>query len=912
MASFRQLYDDSYLFNASYLEERHDDYLENKNLSTPFKEYFDQITKQGDVAHRIVREDFVKRTHPFQHDTQDQSSQVLRWIEAYRTYGHMQANLDPLGLASKRPLPDLDLAYYGIDTHDHLMVDLQGNLGIKTAPLATIVTKVRQIYSSTIGFEYKHLSDFQIRQWLQAHIECDRPLLDAQAKRYILQRLIQADGLEKYLGLKYVAQKRFSLEGGDTFLLILDHLITQAAQQDVREVVIGMAHRGRLNVLVNLLGKSPSQLFGEFEGIYTESDHSGDVKYHLGFSSDLSIQDRMIRVTVGFNPSHLESINPVIEGSVRARQESYGDDQRALVVPILVHGDASFSGQGIVMETLELSQTQGYGTGGTIHIVINNQVGFTTDPQQGRSSWYCTDAGKIIETPIFHVNGDDPEAVLWVTQLAWAYRMKFKRDVIIDLVCYRRHGHNEADEPAATQPLMYQAIKALPAVCQQYAKQLIQSNIFTAEQVDALSTDYRNLLDQGKSIVKNYREKKASHRWSIYRAQHWRTVVDTRVSLSVLRTLAQRLEKLPRSFTLQPQVAKLLEDRRKMTNETLPINWGYAEVLAYASLLREGYWVRISGQDCARGTFFHRHAVLHDYKTGQIDIPLSKIADHAQAFSIFDSTLSEAAVMGFEYGYASTHPNALVIWEAQYGDFVNGAQVIIDQFLSSSEQKWQRLCGLVLFLPHGYEGAGPEHTSARLERFLQLCAQENMQVCIPTTPAQIFHLLRRQMLRPYRKPLIVFTPKSLLRHKLATSSLKDLAQDQFKVIIPEIDPIDPRQIVKIIFCSGKIYYDLLAQRRNQKQIHVLIIRIEQLYPFPEQEIAEQLKQYQMVKEVIWCQEEPKNQGAWLSIAPYLQRGLSSEQHLRYVGRSASAAPAVGSSQWHLIQQRALVEEALGS
>ncbi len=915
--SLHALYKDSYLFNGDYLETLYERYLQGDGADLPphCLEYFSSMQeRRPEISHQAIRDYFADRVHLIQRDSNSvtaKSMQLLHWIDAYRKYGHYAAQLDPLGMAAKRSLPELDKYSYGL-TDQEQVFELEGKLGLRTATLSTIHERLIALYAGTIGFEYQHLSQATERNWLCERIERVREPLSKEKKQDILRSLTQSEGLEKYLGLKYVAQKRFSLEGGESLIPLLQALIQRAGHLKVRKLVIGMAHRGRLNVLVNLLGKAPRELFDEFESVHVDEKYSGDVKYHKGFSADLKTETGTIHVTLGFNPSHLEIINPVIEGSVRAHQERYGDSERLQVIPVLIHGDASFSGQGVVMETFGLSQTSGYTTGGTIHIVINNQIGFTTNPSDSRSSWYCTDVAKIIELPIFHVNADDPEAVLFVTKLAFDFRMNFHRDVVIDLVCYRRHGHNEADEPAVTQPLMYQTIKDLASVRKKYADQLIAEQVCSAQEVDVLVQEYRTLLDSGDSIVSNYKESEKKSDWHKYPSQDWRICVVTAVSMQQVRTLAQRLEVLPAHWTLQAQVAKLLEQRRQMTAEKIAIDWGYAETLAYASLLQEGYSVRICGQDSGRGTFFHRHAKLYDYKTNQIYIPLEQLTQQNNRFAIIDSTLSEMAVLGFEYGYASTDPNTLVIWEAQYGDFANNAQVIIDQFLSSSEQKWKRLCGLVLFLPHGSEGAGPEHTSARLERFLQLCAQENMQICVPTTPAQIFHLLRRQMLRPYRKPLIVFSPKSLLRHKLAVSSLQSLTQGEFQILIPEVESLAGSAIKKVILCSGKIYYDLLEQRRKQSSVDTVILRIEQLYPFPYQELRAQLQYYCAAQDVIWCQEESKNQGAWCSIEHRLLKCLASKQTLRYVGRTSSASPAVGSSQWHLAQQRALVEAAFVS
>lgn len=920
----------SYLFgsNAPYIEEMYEQYLRNpQDVSSEWRNYFASIQdKRTDISHADVRAYFEHLAQQpiavsaVSGDVEHERKQVevLDLVDAYRTYGHFQANLDPIGMANKLSLPDLELSTYKLNSTDlSKTFNLFGALSLQNATLKEVIEVAKQTYCNTIGFEYQYITDSHQKEWLTKRIESVRgkPSYPAEVKKRILLQLTQAEGLEKYLGSKYVAQKRFSLEGGDSYIPMMDELIQRSSNQGVQEIVIGMAHRGRLNTLINILGKSPKKLFEEFEGKYELENGSGDVKYHKGFSSDLKTPHGVVHVTMGFNPSHLEIIDPVVEGSVRARQEHRDDQSRSQVVPILVHGDAAFAGQGIVMETFAFSQTRGYTTGGTVHIVINNQVGFTTDPADSRSTWYCTDIAKMVEAPIFHVNGDDPEAVIFVTQLALDFRMHFKKDVVIDLVCYRRHGHNEADEPAATQPLMYQKIRQYPTTRTQYAEHLIAQGIITQQEADELVSNYRKTLDEGKCVVETLNgsyQNPFETNWKKYLDQEWTAPAKTAVDLKTLKQLAQKLETVPADITLQPQVAKMLDDRRKMTSGEIPINWGYAETLAYATLLSESYTVRISGQDVGRGTFFHRHAVLHDYKTNKNYIPLATISDKKNAFAVVDSILSEAGVMGFEYGYASSNPNALVIWEAQYGDFVNGAQVVIDQFLSSSEQKWGRLCGLTLLLPHGYEGGGPEHTSARLERFLQLCAEHNMQVCTPTTPAQIFHLLRRQMIRPYRKPLIVMSPKSLLRAKLAVSSIDELAKGEFQVIIPETDDIKPEQVKRIILCGGKVFYDLIEQRRANKQTDVAIIRIEQLYPFPTDILKAELERYKKAQQVIWCQEEPQNQGAWYSSQHHFVACLAKGQTLEYVGREASAAPAVGSPLLHDVQQKKLVKEALGN
>ncbi|HEX6003696.1 MAG TPA: 2-oxoglutarate dehydrogenase E1 component, partial [Burkholderiales bacterium] len=700
----------------------------------------------------------------------------------------------------------------------------------------------------------------------------------------------------------------------------LDLLLQNAGKAGVQELVIGMAHRGRLNVLVNIMGKMPKDLFAEFEGKHDAHLLAGDVKYHQGFSSNVMTPGGPMHVTLAFNPSHLEIVNPVVEGSVRARQHRRRDFKGDQVLPVLIHGDASFAGQGVVMETLNLAQTRGYGTGGTVHIVVNNQIGFTTsDPRDTRSTLYCTDVAKMLEVPIFHVNGDDPDAVCLVTEIALDYRMKFHRDVVVDLVCYRRLGHNEQDEPMVTQPLMYKRIQKLPTTRKLYADRLVKDGVVSDAEAEEMITTCRNALDSGyhtnKTILSKYKPPFEVD-WKPYIGTRWNEKDDTRLPLETLKRLGERITTVPDNFKLHPRVQKIIEDRRLMAQGKLPLDWGMAEHLAYATLLNEGYSIRLSGQDTGRGTFFHRHAVLHDQNRERWDqgtyIPLQNVSPKQGDFVVIDSLLSEEAVLGFEYGYATSGPNELVVWEAQFGDFANGAQVVIDQFIASGEVKWGRLCGLTLLLPHGYEGQGPEHSSARIERYLQLCADYNMQVCIPATPVQFYYLLRRQMIRPYRKPLIIFTPKSLLRHKESASPLEEFANDKFNPVNEDWDAaeIDPGKVKRVIFCTGKVFYDLRAGRRERDIKDLPLVRIAQLYPFPHEEFRAQIERYKTATEIVWCQEEPRNQGAWRHIQHYLLRHLLPHQKLFYAGRESSASPAAGYKQLHDEQQKALVDMAL--
>jgi 2-oxoglutarate dehydrogenase E1 component len=686
----------------------------------------------------------------------------------------------------------------------------------------------------------------------------------------------------------------------------------------VQELVLGMAHRGRLNVLVNTLGKMPKDLFAEFEGKHDDSILAGDVKYHQGFSSDINTPGGPMHLTLAFNPSHLEIVNPVVEGSVRARQHRRKDRGGDQVLPVLIHGDAAVAGQGVVMETLNLSQTRGYGTGGTVHIVLNNQIGFTTsDPRDTRSTLYCTDVMKMVEAPIFHVNGDDPEAAVMAIEIAFDYRTKFKKDVVVDLVCFRKLGHNEQDEPMVTQPLMYKIINQHPGTRRLYADKLASQGVIGADDADGLVAAFRQALDGGhhtnRTILSNYKPPFAVD-WAKYRGTRWNEKDDTTLPLAELQQLAEKLTTVPPNFKLHPRVEKIIADRRLMGQGKMPVDWGMAENLAYASLLKDGFAVRISGQDSGRGTFFHRHAVLHDQNREKWDsgsyTPLNHVAPNQGDFVVIDSVLSEEAVLGFEYGYSTSEPNELVVWEAQFGDFANGAQVVIDQFIAAGEVKWGRICGMVMLLPHGYEGQGPEHSSARLERYLQLCADYNLQVCVPATPVQMFFLLRRQMIRPYRKPLVIFTPKSLLRHKESVSPLEEFAESKFRPVNGDWDQgISPQDVKRVIVCSGKVFFDLMAARREKGARDAAIIRIAQLYPFPHEEFQEQIDLYRNAGEVMWCQEEPGNQGAWYSIQHYLLQHMREEQILAHAMRPSSASPAVGYAQLHNEQQKALVEAA---
>src|SRR6185312_626323 len=919
--------------NAPYVESLYEQYLQDPaSVPAAWRDYFRAMQAGSrETARGPVEAELLARAHApraaaaaaggLDPMAAEKQAAVIRLIEAYRDRGHLHAKLDPLGLTAPANAPDLQLEFHGLSQADMATVFSTVSLiGPDRRPLKDIWQMLQQVYCGTIGFEFMHVSNAEERLWLKGRIETSgaRAPLTSDERMVILRDLTAAEGLEKYLHTKYVGQKRFSLEGGDSLMPMLHDVVQKGGAAGIQEIVVGMAHRGRLNVLINLLGKSPKELFLEFEGVHEhkDGDGSGDVKYHMGFSSDIKTQGGNVHLALAFNPSHLEIVNPVVEGSVRARQDRRNDVTGHKILPVLVHGDAAFAGQGVGMETLQFSQTRGFHTGGTFHVVLNNQVGFTiSDPRDSRSTLYCTDLAKMLEAPVFHVNGDDPEAVIFVTRLALDYRQTFHKDVFIDLICYRRHGHNEADEPSATQPVMYQEIKSHATPRALYAESLATLGVMDAQASAAMSEQYRKDLDAGKPVapdITTYVANEFSVDWSRFLKRNPGETIETKLDKKRMQPLMEAMDSVPADIELHPRVAKIYEDRRKMAAGELPMDWGFAETLAYASLLTEGCAVRLTGQDSGRGTFFHRHAVLHNQKDYRTWTPLQHIAPSQKRFTVTDSLLSEEAVMGFEYGYSTADPDALVIWEGQFGDFANGAQVVIDQFMAAGEAKWGRLCGLTLFLPHGYEGQGPEHSSARLERYLQLCAEHNMQVCVPSNPAQMFHMIRRQALRPFRKPLVVMTPKSLLRHKLSVSVLADLSGGRFQLLIPEVEDIKAAKVERVVFCSGKVYYDLLEARRGAGVDNVAIVRIEQLYPFPQTEYAETLAGYPNARDIVWCQEEPGNQGAWYQIRHRLQEPLKQKHELRYAGRPHAASTAAGYMQLHVQQQKALIQNALGT
>ena len=918
--------------NADYVESLYDAWLaDTSSVPAEWSKYFETFKgrESGDVSHTaaIARIEAAQKQRytnggaaaPVSDEHARKQAGVLRLLTAYRSRGHLAANLDPLGLTEKMSAPDLGLAFHGLGDAD---LDTEFDTGNyagngQRLKLRELLARLQQTYASTIGAEFMYISNHEQRNWIYSRLEqaAGKSSLDKSGKQRVLDGLTAAEGLERYLHTKYVGQKRFSLEGGDSLIPMIDNVVRAAGDNGIKELVIGMAHRGRLNVLVNILGKPPKTLFDEFEGKFEHPDdpaHSGDVKYHLGFSADVKTPNGGVHVALAFNPSHLEIVNPVVAGSVHARQTRRRDTTHTQSLAVLIHGDAAMAGQGVNMELLNMSQARGFKIGGSMHIVINNQVGFTTsNPQDARSTMYCTDLAKMVNAPVFHVNGDDPEAVIAVTRLAYDFRKQFRRDVVIDLVCYRRHGHNEADEPAATQPVMYKVIRQLPTTRDLYQQKLVKEGVLAEGDAQKQFEAYRERLEAGAPMTElDLSPTRDGHvDWARFIGGKLSTPIDTTVAKAKLQELCSKILTLPADITLQARVAKIYDDRRKMASGEQPADWGFAENLAYATLIDAGSDMRLVGQDSGRGTFFHRHAVLHDQQDGHTYMPLATLRDGADV-EVIDSLLSEEAVMAFEYGHSTTDPDTLNIWEGQFGDFANGAQVVIDQFISSGEAKWNRLCGLVLLLPHGYEGAGPEHSSARLERFLQMCAMENMQVCVPTTPAQDFHMIRRQMLRPVRKPLIVMTPKSLLRHKLAVSSLDELANGSFQLVIGEHRELPAKKVKRVVLCSGKVYYDLLEEADKRGVTDVAIVRVEQLYPFPRAEVTAELNKYPATKEVIWCQEEPMNQGAWFQIRHHLQACIGSKHSLSYAGRARSPAPAAGHLNTHIAEQAALVEQAL--
>ena len=917
--------------HAAYLESLYESFINNpEDLSIEWLDFFtnlpDHPTSNGEISHQEIIKEFknISRSNKVSKVSVDErQGKVVRLIQSYRNRGHLKAKLDPLGMMERRLVEDLNIEFHGfseMDLDEEFYTDTF-NTGKNKLPLREIVKRLEEIYCGNIGIECNHIMESKERRWFQKKFESklqDYSFTDDE-KYNIYERLNSAEGLAKYLSAKYPGMKRFGIDGAESLVPLVESVIQNCGSIGANQICFGMAHRGRLNLLVNVLGKLPSELFAAFDEDSTlEGANTGDVKYHLGFSSNLNTPGGEVHVSLFNNPSHLEIVDPVVIGSVRARQDRIKDKDRSKVIPVLLHGDASFSGQGVVMESLQMSQTRGFYVGGCIHIIVNNQIGFTTsNTNDSRSTDYSSDVAKIIQAPVIHVNGDDPEMVVNAAKIACKYRNKFKKDIVIDLFCYRRRGHNEADDPSATQPLMYKKISEHPSVLKQYEQALLTKKVLTDEKIKSIKTEYRKSLESGQTVAKNLAKKPNNSLWfdwDPYLDTKWWPKVDTSVDKKQFKELGRDICSIPKSFSLGSQATKIFEDRIKMTDENIPINWGYAETMAYATLLNEGYPIRITGQDVRRGTFSHRHACVFDSKSGMGFIPLSEIAEKNNTrFDIYDSLLSEEAVLGFEYGYSATWPSGLAIWEAQFGDFANGAQVVIDQFIVSAQHKWERLSGLVMLLPHGYEGQGPEHSSARIERFLQLCASENIQVCVPSSPKQIFHLLRRQVIRKMRTPLIVISPKSLLRNPDATSNLDELTSGEFSCVIDD-DLKNKNDVKRIIMCSGKVYYDLAKMRDKNDFKDVGIVRIEQLYPFPYDDLEEILTKYENVQEFIWCQEEPLNQGAWFSHRHRIQRVLDrfdKGDEVSLVSRPPAAAPAVGLMKLHLQQQEELLKEAIG-
>ena len=846
---------------------------------------------------------------------------VLRLIYAYRFSGHLRAKIDPLGRPRHHSTPPFTITEFGLLESDlDKSFDTGSYQGSNCSTLRELVTSLEKTYCGSLGVEYMHIPKIEERRWIQHRIETydSQPENSSLFKKWLLQRLTAAEVFEKFLHNKYVGQKRFSLEGSDSLIPLLNVLIEHSGSYAMKRICLGMAHRGRLNVLINIMGKRAENLFKEFAGdLDLSANQTGDVKYHQGFSSDISTSHDDVHLALMFNPSHLELVNPVIEGYTRYYQEIAGDEKGEVILPVLIHGDAAFSGQGIVMETLNMSQSTGYSTKGTIHIIINNQIGFTTSKQHdARSTDYCTDVVKMVNAPVFHVNAEDLEMVSFVTQLALDYRMRYKKDVVIDLMCYRRHGHNEADEPAVTQPMMYETIRNMPTTRVLYAKSLIDQGVITQKEADEMVSDYRKRLKNGERVAYNIIPPTQKRQWKLdweeYFDAKWTAPYSSKIPHKKIKELNSKLQALPDAFQLHPRVIKVMAERQKMADGKINADWGFAETLAYASLAESGTSIRLSGQDCGRGTFFHRHAVLHNQLCIEDYIPLQHLNENQGKVQIIDSILSEEAVLGFEYGYATANPEALVLWEAQFGDFANGAQAIIDQFIASAEAKWGRLSNLVMLLPHGLEGQGPEHSSGRLERFLQLCAGHNMQVCVPTTASQIFHLLRRQILRKFRAPLIIMTPKSLLRNPLAASPMHKFTDEKFRDVYEEqYDNIKPKKVDRIVMCSGKVFYELLTRRQDDKINNVAILRLEQLYPFPAESLHAELDKYPNATKLIWCQEEPINQGAWYTSRHNFMYCAKQGQTIDIVARDLYAAPAEGSVRLHNINQNYVIEQALG-
>ena len=933
--------------NTSFIEEMYVKFIEgDTTIPQSWKSYFEDLGEDlNDVIKEIegpnwkpnkikinLNQENLKESQKVNQINIKDSIKAIALIRAYRINGHLIANLDPLGMMERKYMHELHPEDYGFKKDDfNRKIYLDSYLDRDFASLKEIIKFLKDKYCSSIGVEYMHMTEREEKIWFRERMEKEENKVSFtnNGKKAILNKLIQAEGFEKYLALKFVGTKRFGLDGAESLIPALEQIIKRGGQLGVKEIKIGMPHRGRLNVLANLLQKSYKKIFNEFTGEFSEThdDSTGDVKYHLGASSDRTFDDIPVHISLTDNPSHLEAVDPVVLGQTRAKQFYHNDTKRNKVIPILIHGDAAFAGQGVVAECFAMSGLKGHNTGGTIHIIVNNQIGFTTSPRFARSSPYPSDLGKVVESPILHCNGDDPEAVVHCAKIAIEFRQKFNKDVVIDVICYRRFGHNEGDEPSFTQPLMYEKIKSHPSTLKVYGKKLIDEKTISEQEFNAQIKDFKNLLDEQYKSAKNYQPKLKwfEGTWSRYKPEKGK---DRRgnsgVNSEKLRIISEKINKIPAEINIHKTIKKILELRRQSVESGQGIDWSSAESLAFGSLLEEGYPVRLVGQDSGRGTFSQRHSVLRNQTDNSRYVPLNNISKNQKNFEIVDSFLSELAVLGFEYGYSMVEPNTLTLWEAQFGDFANGAQVVIDQFIASGERKWSRASGLVLLLPHGYEGQGPEHSSARLERFLQLGAQENIQVMNCTTPANYFHALRRQIHRDFRKPLIIMTPKSLLRNKYCTSNLEDFGKENFFHRILNDHALEKRSnfiklkdnnlIKKVILCSGKIYFDLLEAREKNKKDDVVFYRIEQLYPFPVKNLVSELKKYSKNAKFFWCQEEPKNMGAWFAVRDYIQWTLdyikAKNRNISYIGRNPAASPATGYAKRHISQQQDIIKEVL--
>ena len=951
--------------NSSFIEELYLNYIKNpENVPQSWREFFDGLDedqkiiqteiqgpswspKKNNISQIIdkvkisVEDNFTKKellsngdlaTRDGYEKEKEQSVKAIALIRAYRIRGHLIANLDPLGMMERKYLNELHPSNHGFQKEDYnKKIYLREYMDSKYATINEILSFLKKTYCSTIGAEYMHISDPNEKKWFRERMEKKENKLNFtnSGKKFILNKLIQAEGFEKFLAVKFVSTKRFGLDGGEALIPALEQIIKRGGHLGVKEIKIGMPHRGRLNVLANLLQKSYKRIFNEFAGEFGSSivESAGDVKYHLGASSNREFDGNLVHISLTDNPSHLEAVDPVVLGQTRAKQFFHKDKKRQKVVPILIHGDAAFAGQGVVAECFAMSGLRGHNTGGTIHIIVNNQIGFTTNPRFARSSPYPSDIAKMVEAPILHVNADDPEAVVHCARVAIEFRQQFNRDVVIDMICYRRWGHNEGDEPSFTQPLMYQKIRQHPTTLNVYGEKLIKEGTITAEEFDKNKKEFKNLLDEQLKTAKEYKPKLEWFEgvWSRFRPEKGKDKRGvTGVTADTIKKIGKRITYIPEDFNAHPTIRKIFENKKKMFENGTGFDWATAEQLAFATLLEEGYPVRLSGQDSGRGTFSQRHSVLRDQKNNSYYTPLNNISKKQKRFEVIDSLLSEFAVLGFEHGYALSEPTTLVVWEAQFGDFANGAQVVIDQFIASGERKWSRASGLVMLLPHGYEGQGPEHSSARLERFLQLCAHENIQVMNCTTPANYFHALRRQIHRDFRKPLIIMTPKSLLRNKRCTSNLEDFnKKNTFHRILKDHAEVggygliklqEDKKIKKVVLCSGKIYFDLIEAREKIKNNKVLFIRIEQLYPFPVKTLAQELKKFKKNARFFWCQEEPQNMGAWNSARNYIEWTLNyikaENRKVSYIGRKPAASPATGYLKKHLAQQKEIIEKVL--